>query len=188
MLSGQVLTNASSPDRSKTDFYPTPADVTYSLIKFLGLKPGTVVWEPACGEGHMTEALKSCGLTVHSSELHDFGYGSCGVDFLKAPILNDIDWIITNPPFKLSEQFIKRCHEHGKQFALLLKSQYFHAARRLPIFNVMTPSHVLPLTWRPDFLFGHGGGSPTMEVIWCVWNKRNWGFTVYQPLERTKYV
>lgn len=30
------------------------------------------------------------------------------------------------------------------------------------------PSYVLPLTWRPDFLYGAKSGRPTMELLWTV--------------------
>ena len=78
-----------------------------------------------------------------------------------------MDWIITNPPFSLAEKFIERAWEFKKPFALLLKSQYWHAARRYDLFERCTPSAIFPLTWRPDFL--GEGGSPLMDVMWVVW-------------------
>jgi hypothetical protein len=51
---------------------------------------------------------------------------------------------------------------------MLLKSQYWHAAKRHQLFNTHTPAYILPLTWRPDFMFGERGGAPTMDVLWTV--------------------
>lgn len=182
MKNGVILTNASAADRNETDFYPTPENVTAALISHLDLR-GSLVWEPACGAGHMAEAIKKTGNLVLATELNWQGYGIGEVDFLTADV-RECDWIITNPPFKLAEQFIKRCIYHGKPFAMLLKSQYWHSAKRRALFESHRPSAVLPLTWRPDFHFGAKGGSPTMECAWTVWGKFPAEITEYTPLQR----
>jgi hypothetical protein len=43
------------------------------------------IWEPACGEGHMAEPLREYCDDIIASDLHDYGYGEAGIDFLKAP-------------------------------------------------------------------------------------------------------
>ena len=150
--------------RNASDYYPTPPDATQALLDFLKLQQGTKIWEPACGEGHMVEVLRGNGLDVVGTDIN------LGVDFLTANIPDGTEWIITNPPFSLAEQFIRKCAEHGVPFAMLLKSQYWHAAKRVALFSDVKPSYILPLTWRPDFLFKtRGSGSPLMDVIWCVW-------------------
>ena len=104
-MKGVILTNASASDRSGTDFYPTPENVTVALIKYLGLH-NAIVWEPACGAGHMAEAIVRTGNRVIATELYWQGYGLGGVDFLMADI-PACDWIITNPPFIWPECLIK---------------------------------------------------------------------------------
>ena len=132
----------------------------------------------------MSCALEKCGAVVVSSELHGQGFGNQGVDFLDAPLPGGVEAIVTNPPFKLAEQFIKRSIHHGLPFAMLLKSQYWHSAKRRALFELHRPRAVLPLTWRPDFHFGSKGGSPTMECIWTVWDSDPADFTIYAPLPR----
>jgi hypothetical protein len=177
-----MLANASAIDRNSTDYYPTPENVTFALIDYLNIKPSTI-WEPACGEGHMAEAIIKRGHRVVSSDLNWQGYGIANMDFLSAD-LPECDWIITNPPFKFAEQFIERCIDHGKPFALLLKSQYWHSSKRRSLFERHKPIAVLPLTWRPDFHFGAKGGSPTMECAWTVWGEQPSQTTWYTPLPR----
>lgn len=46
-------------------------------------------------------------------------------------------------------------------------------ALRWNLFMQHPPAYVLPLTWRPDFLNGTKGGSPTMECLWTVWISGN---------------
>lgn len=193
-MNGTVLANRSAVDRNTTDFYRTPPEVTVALLNFLEehgcIRPrsGSVIWEPACGSGEMVEAMKGKGYSVIFSDLYPTGYGGVSLprDFLEEkPMLYDFDWIITNPPFCQAEKFIRRALELGKPFAFLLKSQFWHARSRLALYREHPPTYVLPLTWRPDFLWGAKAGSPTMEVLWTVWNGDDF-VTGYVPLERPK--
>lgn len=173
MIGGNPTAN-----RSETDFYPTPPDVTDALLLLLELPKTTVIWEPACGEMDMVSALQSAGHTVIATDL------KYGQDFL-TEALPECDWIITNPPFRVSDKFIERCVEHGKPFALLLKSQYWHARKRYDLFFNHAPAYVCPLTWRPDFLFKkhEKRSAPLMDVMWCVWIPGSEG-TRYVPLSK----
>lgn len=166
--------------RVESDFYPTPPEVTEALMRFLLLPADKVIWEPACGENHMVDVMRrKHGYEVIGTDLN------MGVDFLTAAIPDGVDWIITNPPFSIADKFIERCLEHKKPFALLLKSQYWHAKKRLDLFREHPPAYVLPLTWRPDFMFKQQGkGSPLMDVIWCVWDAEKTEHTIYAPLSK----
>lgn len=95
-----------------------------------------------------------------------------GNDYLKEerPIL--LDAIITNPPFSLSEKFIRKACEEAPLVAMLLKSQYWHAKSRYSLYYSNVPTYILPLTWRPNFT-GREKAAPTMEVAWTVWVKGN---------------
>lgn len=97
------------------------------------------------------------------------------------------DAIITNPPFNLSEEFILHAVKNADTVAMLLKSQYWHAAKRNILFQKHPPAFVLPLSWRPDFLFDtrkEGDKSaPTMGVCWSVW-KRGETDTRYRILSK----
>lgn len=183
----QIMGGNGAKARKAADLYPTPPEVTVALMRFLKLPGETVVWEPARGQGDMVRALADCGMAVYGTDIRD------GIDFLttrqpgNAPAAG---WIITNPPFSLADEFIRHAAEIGKPFAMLLKAQYWHAAKRAQLFREIPPSYVLPLTWRPDFLFkerdGKKGASPLMDVMWCVWlTPQMQGVqTVFKPLMR----
>lgn len=167
--------------RAESDFYPTPADVTLALLDFLCIPKGTKIWEPAAGAGDMVRAIESRGYDVIGTDIQT------GTDFLQTELPESAGMIITNPPFSASEAFILRALELGVPFAFLLKSQYWHASRRLAIFREAPPTYVLPLTWRPDFLFKQRGkGSPLMDVMWCAWLRLPVSGTMYLPLKRPK--
>lgn len=165
--------------RADSDFYPTPPEVTRALLDFLCLPFGTRIWEPASGDGDMADEIRRQGYDVTATDI------SGGKDFLTCNPPS-VDMIITNPPFSLAEEFIRRAAEIGLPFAFLLKSQYWHAAKRRDLFMAHKPKYILPLTWRPDFLWKQNGrGSPLMDVMWCVWlGGGDW--TLYYPLEKPR--
>ena len=182
-MNGTVLANRSATDRSKTDFYETPNEVTTALLDFLEqnghIDPSQTIWEPACGRYKMANVMLGRGYTVVATDLYPEGRMP-QVDFLEEE--RPCDWIITNPPFSKASEFVQRALDLGKPCAFLLKSQFWHARSRMKLFYDNPPTYVLPLTWRPDFLYGSKSGSPTMECIWTVWcGERD---TKYLPIGR----
>lgn len=170
--------------RKAADFYPSPPDVTQALMSHLQLPPGTKVWEPACGDGAMSKVMLENGLDVESTDLRHSGYGRGGINFLQTdPLDYDPQWIITNPPFNVADRFISHAMKFTPNLALLLKSQFWHAARRESLFRQHPPSEILALTWRPAFLEAERGSSPLMDVIWCIW-RRGANITQFKPIER----
>lgn len=185
-MNGLVLTNRSAVDRNKTDFYATPPEVTGVLLDFLEqsgrLCRGDLIWEPACGDGRMANVMKDRMYRVVATDLYPRNAVTPRQDFLQS--CHAGRWIITNPPFSQAEAFIRRAIELQRPFAFLLKSQFWHAKSRLELFTEHKPAYVLPLTWRPDFLFGRKSGAPTMEVLWTVWDRCASSETHYVPLRR----
>ena len=174
LQASRIAGGNSSTGRKESDFYPTPPEATVALLKFLGLPPQTHIWEPACGEGHMVKAMEAMGYKVTGTDIR------MGYDFLSEPPI-PCDWIITNPPFRLAADFIRRCAEYEKPFALLLKSQFWNAAKRYKLFLEITPTRILPLTWRPDFT---GKGQAMMDMTWNIWTGRKNEITMFYPLRR----
>lgn len=169
--------------RKPADFYPTPPEVTRALMDELTLINPVTIWEPACGDGAMSEVIQSYGHEVTSTDLRpDGGYGQGGVDFLDINDDLEVDWIITNPPFNLAENFIRQALRHTPNVAMLLSNQYWHAKGRLALFEDHPPAYVYPLTWRPAFLEKERGKSPMMNVMWVVWRKNALDVTQYKPL------
>jgi len=170
----QLTTGGKKDKRRSLDFYPTPPEVTIALMDFLKLKP-CIIWECACGDGAMAKVLREYGHTVIETDI------KTGTDYLKTE--GKADAIITNPPFNLSAEFIEKALNEADIVAMVLKSQYWHAKKRFDLFTKNPPAYILPLTWRPDFMNGERGGSPTMEVHWTVWIKGNTDCK-YIPLQK----
>lgn len=155
--------------REKDDFYPTPPDGTRALLrveKFSG-----AIWEPACGQGDISRELESAGYEVVSTDLVDRGYGTPRVDFLmehqaRAPN------IVTNPPFKMGEDFARRAIAltTGK-VCLLLRLAFLEGIERRELFNSTPLCRVWVfsrrLTMTSGSLNGTKGGM--IAFAWFVW-------------------
>ena len=167
-----ALANGGNQERRRDlDFYPTPRDVTLALVNFLNLR-GRRIWELACGDGAMCKVLAEAGNFVLASDIAPACHGHGSVDFLLADDrFRYFDAVVTNPPFNISEQFIRHALTKAPLVAMVLKSQYWHAAKRRKLFADHPPAWVLALTWRPDFMAGERGGAPTMDCIWTVWQE-----------------
>lgn len=183
-LSGRIAGGNTKYKRVASDFYPTPYECTEALVKYLSLPSGLRVWEPAVGQGHITQVLSQHGMICTGTDIET------GVDFLECDKMPGVqDWIITNPPWSLAEAFILKAYEFKIPFAMLLKSQFWHSKNRMATFMRCRPAYVLAMTWRPDFLNkSRGSGSPFLDCIWTVWQdsllQSNGGHTVYDLLLR----
>ena len=173
--------------RKPADFYPTPPDVTVALVEWIGLRDDLVIWEPACGDGAMSNVLRRYSKDVIATDLReDVTGGKGGIDFLQADTIQ-ADWVITNPPFSIAAEFIQKALSITPNVAMLLKATYWNAKGREPLFRARPPSWILPLTWRPAFLESERGKSPLMDVMWCVWQSGGNGETRFEPLLRPRF-
>ena len=158
-MSAFQLAMSASPTQEKDHFYPTPPAGTLALLsveKFDG-----PIWEPACGEGHMSRVLEGAGYDVISTDLVDRGFGTPRVDFLMEhrPLAPNI---VTNPPFKLGEQFARKALSltTGK-VALLCRLMWLEGGERQKLFRSAPLARVWVFSNRLGFAKGgeqHTGG------------------------------
>lgn len=165
-----------SEEREKDDFYPTPPAGTRALLaveKFTG-----PIWEPACGEGDMSRVLEQAGYDVISTDLVNRGYGETRVDFLmehhpRAPN------IVTNPPFKLAEQFTRHALSltTGK-VAMLARLAWLEGQARRDLFEQTPLARVWIFAGRLGFdrakLADKGKGG-MIAFAWFVWDHSHTG-------------
>lgn len=156
-------------DRQKDDFYATPPEATIALLSkedFVGS-----VYEPCCGQGHISKVLAEKGYDVESTDLIDRGYGTSGVDFLMET--NHRDNIITNPPYgKLALPMAQQCQKIAtNKTALLLKLSFLEGVARKQFFLDKPPIRVWVFSKRMNLMKdGHqykNGGM--MALAWFVW-------------------
>ena len=167
------------------DYFPTPPWATRALIKIaldgngLGPRPNALVWEPACGEGHIAEVLREYPLDVVASDIFDYGYNDHVVDFLTCDHINrqeDADWIITNPPFnEKSEPFVLKAIDLAKVgVAMFVRLQWLETVGRYEhIFSIHPPTLIAFFAERVNLCKGRWepkGGTAT-AYLWLIWVK-----------------
>jgi hypothetical protein len=157
-------------ERRERDAYRTPAWVTLALVPHL--RELGLVWEPACGDGAMVDALTKVGLEVTFSDI-DHGY-----DFLEMGKMIGCDAIITNPPYALAEDFIEHALEmmepHGL-VAMLLRTDYDHAKTRAHLFRDCPVFAKKVVLTRRIVWFEDGKSSPSFNHAWFIWDWRHSG-------------
>lgn len=97
------------------DDYPTPPWATRAFFKFvvpslLGQPCRDYRYiEPAAGRGHMERTIAELGLNSVGFDIKDYGSGYPVADYTAAGTkYPEYDIMLTNPPFKLAQQFVAR--------------------------------------------------------------------------------
>lgn len=141
--------NHSNEDRQANDYYATPPLAVEMLLELENLS--SHVWEPACGQGHISKVLVAHGYEVVSTDLINRGYGIGGIDFLSligkwdsnyskvVPISIPFDGdICTNPPYRYAQEFVEKSLDiitEGHRVAMFLKLTFLEGKSRRALFD-----------------------------------------------------
>jgi len=174
--SSAVMQQRSEPHNSLDDF-PTPPWATRALCELL-IAQGYILRtskarEPAANRGHMVLPLTEYFGAVEASDIHDYGAGFPQSDYLFGPDQDPTDWTITNPPFRLAEQFISRAlRTSTKGVAVIVRSAFLEGVGRNDrLFSVTPPTDILQFTERVVMHKGKlsAKGSTATSYCWLVW-------------------
>ena len=163
---------------SDPDNFPTPPWATRALMEQILKKYSSskqVCLEPACGQGYMAKAWEEYFETVIAFDKYSYGYGA-EKDFL----LNDFsdrefDWVITNPPFKLAEEFITE----GLRVAsigvgMLVRTSFIESVGRYDrLFKKRPPYILAQFSERVPMIKGRLDRKATTATsyAWLIWLK-----------------
>ena len=149
------------------DFYPTPPHAVRALLE--QEKFGTEIWEPACGDGAISEVLRQEHYEVISTDKFDRGYGSVE-DFLTSD--RRVENIVTNPPYRLVEEFVTQALERTtNKVAMLLRLAFLESQQRYWSFN-KTPLESVYVFSRRLAMYRGGikkTGNNAVPYAWFVW-------------------
>lgn len=98
--------------------------------------------EPACGRGDMARPLSEYFFSVKATDAFHYGFASVR-DFLKVPYeAASHDWVITNPPFRLAEEFVQRSLIVAREgVAILARTVFLESSGRFrEIFSKTPPT------------------------------------------------
>lgn len=175
-ISSAVMQRRSEPHDSLDDF-PTPPWATRALCGWLTKRgEGLAEFncrEPAANRGHMVAPLREYFHRVEGSDVHDYGAGFPVEDYLFGPLPEPVHYTITNPPFRLAEQFIERMAATSESgFAVIVRSAFLEGVGRYErLFNRNPPSAVLQFAERVVMHKGRLApeGSTATSYAWLVW-------------------
>lgn len=175
---GKNFSKNNQGQRRAGDFYQTPYSMTEHLVQWLKKRTRRIntVLEPACGEMAVVNVLMRHDELFKTWIYYDL---DDGVNFLEET--DKYDWIITNPPFTLSTEFIDKCKRVAKKgFALLMPIEYLHGKERYEKFykeaNGFPLTNVIVFTRRAMLTdeVRDDGKYDTGMVTWCwyVWERK----------------
>lgn len=201
---GAVMASRHEPHDSLDDF-PTPPWSTRALVEHVlqhRISPWlSSAWDPACNRGYMVRPLREYFLRVWATDIFDYGDHVGGdiqeevFDFLPVGQLDPAslhaiickpDFIISNPPFRIAEQFIRQAlmlARHG--VAMLVRTSFLEGETRYrELFKPNPPTVIAQFSERVPMLEGRCAkyvidpktlkrkrASTATAYAWLVWIK-----------------
>lgn len=175
------------------DFFPTPPWAARALAEMLQAEMPEIehyiAWDPAVGQGHMLTGLADYFAHTVGSDVHDWllaGWGGFNAldflcpkeemsDFRRQWFPTGVDWIITNPPFALAEQFITRSNGIAQRgVAMLVRTSFLEGkARYDALWRDNPPTYVAFHVERVPMVKGRldPKASTATSYCWLVWIK-----------------
>lgn len=178
----------SSTNRSKArenhvaDYYVTPIKSINDFLRKFHADYGTlgnIILDP-CAGGDDNNPMS------YPSALHENGYKSVNtldlredsladmknINYLTHPLGYEPDCIITNPPFNIALDIIKKALsdvKDGGYVIMLLRLNFFGSKGRKPFWEDNIPMACYIHSERMKFL--NTGGTDSIEYMHCVWKK-----------------
>tara|TARA_R100000315_G_C5233806_1_gene144875 strand:- start:1190 stop:1756 length:567 start_codon:yes stop_codon:yes gene_type:complete len=126
-------------EREQHDYYATEPVALEKFLDAYVKRDGCIlrqnIWEPACGEGHLSEVLLDRGYRVQSTDLINRGYGDGVVDFLEFDVDIGYTDILTNPPFKLAEEFVRHGLKLADRVIIFQRIHFLESQKRYQLFQ-----------------------------------------------------
>ena len=164
--------NIRGADSEDNDYYATEPKAIELLLEQESFSKN--IWEPACGEGHLSKVLVEKGFNVLSTDLIDRGYGTGGKDFLMETGTFHGD-IITNPPYRYAKEFVEKSLEliqPGSKVAMFLKLTFLEGQGRRDLFRDRPPQTVYVSSARLQCgKNGNFSGQSAVAYAWFIWQK-----------------
>jgi hypothetical protein len=162
--------------RSDADVYPTPAWAVTRLLEAVELPTGAWL-EPCAGDGAIMRAvherLPSVAWTANEIRpdcedlIRPVAEGRVQIgDYLNASFDRTFSVVLTNPPFRLAEEFITKSLAIADHVVMLLRLNYLGSEKRSRFLRENMPDvYVLPN--RPSFM--GTGQTDSIEYAWFHW-------------------
>jgi len=159
--------------RDVDDFYATHKWATDKIADRLSI--GGHVLDPCAGTGSILRALEfwprvkiAEGIELNEERAASYPTISQGDFFATEP--RHVDWILTNPPYSKSLEFVRRALEWAPDFGtvMLLLLGWAASQKRNGLFtNHPIKASLFPLSKRPSF--ATDGKTAACDYAWFAW-------------------
>ena len=120
------------------EFYPTPIEAVRLAKPLMG---DIKWWEPCAGDGVI---LNNCENVTVGTDINPRADNISKADYFDTDLPNDVGGIITNPPFSLGYDMVKRALFDLKVPALMLmRVEYMCGKNRIDIRRHLTKMHII---------------------------------------------
>jgi len=142
-----------------SDMFQTPPHAVRCITKYIPKE--WKIWESACGEGQIVDTLKEDGYDVTGTDVLG------GFDFLSSLMPTpEFDCILTNPPYSIKDEWLQRCFDLGKPFALLLPITALGEQERVKMYR----KHGIQIVLPPKRInFGTPSGEGSGAWFYVAW-------------------
>jgi DNA polymerase bacteriophage-type len=162
------------------DLYETPPVATEAVMRVEQLPQA--IWEPASGRNAITNVLRAHGHRVVASDLVDYGGLDFVGDFLKqekAPA--GVECILTNPPFKLANEFVAHALDLCSCVIVLARLAFLESERRSEILERRGLARIHVFRDRLPMMHRDGWTGPrassAVAYAWFCWDRGHLGPT-----------
>ena len=170
------------------DVYFTPPVATEALLRHVKLPHR--LWECACGDGTgILDVLRAHGHEVIGSDLVDYGRPDCfwRRDFLlEHKVPDGCQGIVTNPPYKLVEEFVAHALELCPHVTMLMRLAFFESERRCALLEERGLARILVFRKRLPMMHRRGWegrkANSGMAFAWYVWRRDHVGPTTIERI------
>lgn len=176
------------------DLYETPPEAVHALLKVEELPH--FIWECAAGRGAIVKVLEQAGHTVHATDIYPYP-GAVPCDFMAEDIYHydpatglsvpdDVECILTNPPFRWAHDFTRRALELAPRVIFLARLAFLESERRSDILDTGMLARVwvfrnrLPMMHRDGWTGNKNVSS--MAFAWFVWDRDHHGPATIQRI------
>jgi hypothetical protein len=164
------------------DAYMTPPCATWALLQRATLP--YCLWEPACGDGTgILDPLRVARHEVIGSDLVDYGRPDCfwRRDFLMEQLPPGCEAIVTNPPYKLVEEFVAHALDICPRVVMLLRLAFYESERRRDLLEGRGLARIHCFRKRLPMMHRRGWegrkANSGMAFAWFDWNRNHTGPT-----------
>lgn len=169
------------------DFYETPPYATSALLCAVEELPHWI-WEPCAGNGAIARVLRDRGHAVIASDIvaREFALHFVA-DFFslkKAPV--NCTTIISNPPYKHADHFVRHALDLVPHVHLLLRLAFLESVRRTDVLEHRGLRTVRVFRNRLPMMHRDGWAGPrassSIAFAWLSWDRDHHGPTLIERI------